>query len=186
MALLSRCAVAVGLVLCALLMRALVPALRAQASEADVKAAFLYNFTKYIEWPAEAFHGPSEPFRMCVLADEEFTRSAAAIIEGEQVLGRPLLLVVPRRADLPRCQILFIGRREAPRTGSLLAAVAGHPVLTVGEIAGFLDQGGIVVFDVADNRVRFDLDLAAALRCGLTVSSKLVRVARHVRESPGR
>ena len=184
MAVLSRCALAVGLVIFWHFVRAPTPAAGAQASEANIKAAFLYNFTKYIEWPAAAFHGPSEPFRMCVLADDAFTRSVAAIVDGEQVLGRPLLLVVPRRGDLPRCQILFIGHQAAARTGALIPAVAGRPVLTVGEVPGFLDQGGVVAFDLDNNRVRFDLNLDAAFRCGLTVNSKLVRVARHVRESP--
>ena len=186
MAVLKPHVVAFVLVLCWMAPHPAAAASRAQASESDVKAAFLYHFTKYIEWPPAAFHGPSDPFRMCVLADEEFIRSVAAIVEGESVLSRPLLLVVPRRADLPRCHILFIGRQEAARAVALLAAVAGQPVLTVGETPEFLDQGGIVNFDVDNHRVRFDLHLESAFRCGLTVSSKLVRVARQVREGSTR
>lgn len=151
-------------------------------SEADIKAAFLYNFTKYVEWPSGAFGSASDPFRMCVLADEDFTRIVGTFMAGETVQGRPIQLIVPRTADLPRCHMLFVGRQMAGRERSVLAATESRPVLTVGETTEFIGRGGIVLFHVENRRVRFDLHLGAATRSGLTVSSKLVRVAHQVHE----
>ena len=182
MAFLSRSPVALISVLCGLLVCSGDARAHEQPTEADVKAAFLYNFTKYIDWPPVAFQGPAEPFRICVASDAEFTKSVQSLITGETARGRPLELTVPRLADLPRCHILFVGRREAARVGAMLAATSGRPVLTVGETQGFLEKGGAVLFDVEYHRVRFDINLDAATRAGLTVSSKLVRVARNVRE----
>jgi len=157
--------------------------MREQATERDIKAAFLYNFTRYIEWPPEAFAGASEPFRLCVIADEDFTRRAASFVTGEQVHGRPIEFVVPPASALARCHILFVGRQAGARLSALLAVTAGRPVLTVGETPDFIDRGGMVLFEVDQGRVRFDIHLGAASRAKLVVSSKLVRVARRVRES---
>ena len=182
MALLSRFHVALISVGCGLLVCSGIARAREQATEADVKAAFLYNFTRYIEWPPAAFYGPADPFRICVASDAEFRRRVQSLIAGETAHGRPLELIVPGRSDLQRCHILFVGRTEAARVGVMLAATSDRPVLTVGETPGFLEKGGAVLFDVENHRVRFDINPGAATRVGLTVSSKLLRVARHVRE----
>lgn len=186
MALLTRVLVAAVSMLLASMARPDPAAARVQASEADVKAAFLYNFTKYIEWPSGAFANATDPFRVCVLADEDFTRTVETFMTGEAVQTRQVRVIVPRLSDLPRCHILFVGRQAAGRERSALAATAGRPVLTVGETPQFLEQGGVVLFHVEDRRVRFDLHLEAASQAGLAVSSKLVRVAHHVREGSPR
>lgn len=158
------------------------PAQRTHTLEGDVKAAFLYNFTKFIDWPASAFHNESDVFRVCVLADADFVKKVARTLEGETARGRPLQLVTPEAGRVAECHVLFIGRTESWRTGRILPLTAGKPVLTVGETPKFLEQGGAVNFMVEDDRVRFDVDLATAQRAGLIVSSKLLRVARTVRE----
>lgn len=185
MAVLTRVLIGVIPVLLGLSLRPGVAGAR-QASEADIKAAFLYNFTKYIEWPPAAFAGASDPFRVCVLADETFTRSVSNFIADETVQGRKIQLIAPRVPDLARCHILFVGQEAGARARAVLAATSGRPVLTVGETPGFLEQGGVVLFHVEDQRVRFDLHLQAASRAGLTVSSKLVRVARYVHDGSPR
>lgn len=152
--------------------------------EPDVKAAFLYNFTRYVEWPAES-RKPSEPFRLCVVADSVITNAVKRTIEGESVNGRPLVMTAPRSVqDAHRCQILFVGRSEYRRASRLLAAVRGEPVLTVGDAARFTEQGGMIEFLLQDNRVRFDVNLRSAQRSKLRVSSDLLRIARKVLESP--
>ena len=153
-----------------------------QTLEDEVKAAFLYNFTKYVDWPTAAFSGQSDPFRLCVLSDSEFAQAVQSIVVGETARGRALQLVRPDSAAWPTCHILFVGQSHAERAGAILSAVSGRPILTVGETPKFLDQGGAVLFVVEQNRVRFDIDLRSAGRAGLTVSSKLLRVARRVRE----
>jgi len=153
-----------------------------QTFEDDIKAAFLYNFTKFIEWPASP-ERRAEPFRLCVLADPEFTRAVDRIIAGESVEGRPLARTDPQSADEARhCAILYVGRGHTQRGATLVTAVRQLPVLTVGDSPRFVAQGGVIQFVLEDNRVRFDVSPGAAHRSGLLVSSKLLRVARHVIE----
>lgn len=175
--------VVVTAVLAAFLLVASEAALSAQsASEVDVKAAFLYNFTKFVEWPPSAFAAADDPFRICVIARQEFVTALDTIISGESVKGRPMQRVVPGPDDVPHCQILFVGAEESGRAVRLLSLVGRAPVLTVGDGPAFLAAGGAVAFAMDNGRVRFDVDLRSATRAGLVVSSKLLRVARNVRE----
>ena len=150
--------------------------------ENDIKATFLYNFTKFIEWPGPPPQS-SEPFRLCVLADSEFTTAVDRIIAGEFVEGRPLERTEPQSADdARRCGILYVARGHGERGAPLVAAVRQLPVLTVGDSPRFVENGGAIEFVLENNRVRFDVSPSAAQRSGLQVSSKLLRVARHVVE----
>jgi hypothetical protein len=150
--------------------------------ENDIKAAFLYNFTKFIDWPTPASGTPG-PFQVCVLADARFTSAVDRIIAGESVEGRPLARMDPQSPDDARqCAILYVGHGHRDRAAPLLAAVRQLPVLTVGDAPRFVEGGGTIGFVLENNRVRFDVSPAAAQRSGLQVSSKLLRVARHVVE----
>lgn len=171
--------------MCAALAAALLLCARpaAQTIENDVKAAFLLNFTKFVEWPPSAFQSATEPLRVCVLADAAFTRIVDEIIAGETVRGRPLERITPATSELPRCHVLYFGRTESSRAERLLSGMGAVPVLTVGESPQFLDDGGAIAFALANDRVRFDVNLRAADRARLTISSKLLRLARHVRPS---
>jgi hypothetical protein len=150
--------------------------------EEDIKAAFLYNFAKYVDWPDSAF--PSNAFRLCVIADPGFVKRVEDIIAGESISGRPVTLQVPSTPDTAAsCHILFVGRAAPDRTAELLVAVKGAHVLTVGETGDFLTRGGIVTFIRDGDRVRFDVDVGEARQAGLTISSRLLRVARKVSPS---
>ena len=164
---------AAGFALCTV-----VRAQEAESLENDVKAAFLFNFTKFVDWPAAAFHDSAEPLRICVLADAAFTRSLDGIIAGETVRGRPLRRVTPAASDVARCHVLYIARSESRQVQTLLSSVAGAPVLTVGESPQFNAYGGVISFVLVNGRVRFDINPRAAERAGLTVSSRLLRIAR--------
>lgn len=157
---------------------------RAQETlENDVKAAFLYNFTKFVEWPPRGGRG-DEPFRICVLADPVFARTVDRIIEGESIQGRRLVRTAPQTVDDARaCNILYVGRSEAERGARMIAAVRQLPVLTVGDAPNFVDQGGAIGFVLENDRVRFDVSAPAVDRSGLKVSSKLLRVARTVKDN---
>ncbi len=147
--------------------------------ENDVKAAFLYNFTKFVEWPVPA--DPHETFRVCTLADTTFTAALDRTITGESVEGRPLLRLAPGSIqDVRRCSILYVDRGHTDQGAPLLMAVRDLPVLTVGEGPQFLKQGGAIGFVLENNRVRFDISMRAVQRSGLRASSKLLRVARTV------
>ena len=154
----------------------------AQATlEHEVRAAFLYNFTRFIDWPTGAM--PEDRFRICVLGDERLAAAVEAMVAGERVQSRPIALLTGTPADgLRGCQILYVAGTDLERTskGSMLTAVRNAPVLTVGESPAFLSRGGAIRFVLEDNRVRFDVSLPALQQAGLTASSKLLRVARTV------
>ena len=148
--------------------------------EPDVKATFLYNFTRFIEWPGPATEA-SAPFRICVVADPTMEQAIKRTVEGEVVQGRPLVMTQPHTPqEAAGCQILFVGRTEHQRAATLLSAVRDLPVLTVGDSSQFVEQGGTIQFVLVDNRVRFDVNLLSAQRANLKMSANLLRVARKV------
>lgn len=149
--------------------------------EHDVKAAFLYNFTKFVEWPPEAFRSPESPMAICVFGEDPFGESLDAVVRGETLNGRRL--VVRRTRDLQElrdCQTLFVPGAERERFAEVFSALRDASVLTVGEVDGFLPQGGVIRFVVDQGRVRFEINLDAAERSRLKLSSKLLRLARAV------
>ena len=154
--------------------------------ESEVKAAYLYNFSKYVEYPASAFTGEDAgTFRICVLADPGFVKAVDAIIVGETIDGRTVTRQIPDSAGAARaCHILFVGRAEMDRAQQLLAAVEHAPVLTVGDAGDFLKRGGAIAFIRDGDRVRFDVNVTEAHRGGLEISSRLLRVARRVSQKP--
>ena len=159
------------------------PAAGQAGVEADVKAAFLFNFTKFVEWPATA---PAGPFEICTLAEPGFDGALARTLEGETTDGRPIVRVTPEAPELARaCHILFISRGEGAHADRWLTAVHGLPVLIVGESKAAADAGSHITFVVENNRVKFDVNDDAASRAGLKISSKLLRVARHVAARSG-
>jgi hypothetical protein len=151
---------------------------RTAAAEDDIKAAFLFNFTKFIEWPETA---QLESFRICTVAEPAFNAALDRTLTGETANGRPIVRVSPATPDAARaCQILFLGRVEDDRVERWLTAVRGAPVLVVGESRATWERGGQINFVVDENRVKFDVNSDAAAASGLTISSKLLRVARKV------
>ncbi len=182
MAILKRLPAAV--LLSALLLAAPGTAWAEVASEYDVKAAFLYNFTKFVEWPPSAFPSDSS-MQLCVLGQDPFGKSLMAF-GGEAVAGRRLQLVRAREIQKPEgCQILFISRSERHRMPEVLRELQDTPVLTVADTDGFLDRGGIINFTLEGSKVRFEINQQAAERAGIKISSKLLRLATHVKGSPG-
>lgn len=147
--------------------------------EYQVKAAFLLNFTKFVEWPSSAFATPDSPLAICILGGDPFGGALDQIVEGEVVNGRKLVIKRLTHAPPPKtCQVLFAAKSEKD-IANILAAV-GPGVLTVGEGESFLRDGGIIAFVIEDRRVRFDIKETAAAHAGLKLSSKLMNVARFV------
>jgi len=150
----------------------------AQAPEYDVKAAFLFNFVKFVEWPADAFAGERAPVTICVFGKDPFGRVLDSVIQGERLGERSLVVRRPDRLDgLDACHVLFVSPSEKDRMTEVLARVEGEPVLTVGDTDGFLRAGGVVNFKLEGTKVRFVIDQGAAERSGLRISSKLLRLA---------
>ncbi|HEV8580422.1 MAG TPA: YfiR family protein [Thermoanaerobaculia bacterium] len=156
------------------------------SGEPAVKAAFLYNFAKFVEWPAGAFAGPREPVAFCVVGESAIGDELAQAVGGKTIQGRPV--TVERAAPLDallRCQILFVASAERTRFDQILAVVGRRPVLTVGDDENFRQAGGIINFVLRRNRVRFQIDRAAAERAGLRISSRLLELAEVVDPAGG-
>lgn len=150
--------------------------------EASLKAVFLYNFSKYVTWPAVAIgeRSPAE-VRICATANDTFFGLLKAAVQGEDVDGRPLVPVALDGLDAARtCQILYVGDAHSLDARAWLAAVRNRQVLTVGD--GALTDDLVIAFVRDGNRIRFDINRAAASRQKLNISSKLLRLARHVRD----
>lgn len=150
--------------------------------ESNVKAVFLFNFSKYVTWPAATVgeRSPAE-LRICATANDGFFAVLKAAVQGERIDDRPLLPVALDGLDEARtCQILYVGNSRTPDARAWLAAVRNSQVLTVGD--GVLNDDMVIAFVRDDNRIRFDINRAAAARHGLVVSSKLLRLARQVRD----
>lgn len=153
----------------------------AEASEEKVKAAYLYKFLNYVEWPASAFAGPGAPYQIGVIGDDRVANELAGIIAGKTVDNRP---IKARRIvygePLTQFDMVFIGREERDRQAALLRQLRTQPALTVTETDGALDQGSIINFRIVDNRIRFEVSVDTAEQAGLKLSARLLGVAINV------
>jgi hypothetical protein len=179
MAFLSRA----NLIRCCALAGSLVAVAQAQnAEEYQVKAAFLYNFAKFVEWPAQAFKGPTDPTVICVLGQNPFGHALEEAVAGKTVAGRGI--VTREVSDVKQagsCQILFIGASERKRWSAILEGIKGGCILTVGESEEFAAKGGIIGLKLEDGKVRFEINVDAAEHAKLRISSKLLSLAQVVR-----
>jgi hypothetical protein len=152
------------------------------ASQSDVQAVYLYNFAKFVRWPAGT---PSSTLDICVAGQKVYVDTLNKVVNGERIDSRPLTVrVVEGPADEAGCGILFIDVSAKARVEALLAAAAGKPMLTVSDIPGFLDRGGMIQFLLIDNHVRFSVDLRPTARNGIALSSDLLKVAVAVNGQP--
>ena len=157
----------------------------ASTLERRVKAAFLYKFAGYVEWPARAFVRPDEPVVIGVVGADALADELAQVIAGRRVGNRPLATRRLSRVDATAgVHILFVGRGVERRQASeLLARTRGEPVLTVTETGNGWPAGSVINFVIDDDKVRFEISAAAAERNGLHLGSQLLAVAREVRRS---
>jgi hypothetical protein len=151
--------------------------------EADVKAAFLYNFTKFIEWPADAFAKEDSPFVVGVFGDDEFTATLAKLLDGKKAHGHSFIVRrLTQNGEAKGCQLLFFRAQEGRRLGAIYETIKQSPILIVGESDGLLDAGGMINLLFEDKQLRFEVNPAPAENARLTVSSKLLRLAKNVRK----
>jgi hypothetical protein len=153
----------------------------AAPSEYQVKAAFLYNFAKFVEWPTQAFPADDTPITIGILGKNPFGADLERTVRDKSVNGRPLAvrsLASPDDSALKHCQIIFIYPMEKSRLGEILAKLKGTPALTVSETEGFTQAGGMINFIMEGRKVRFEINDAAATQAGLKISSKLLSLAK--------
>ncbi len=149
------------------------------SSEYRVKAAFLLNFTKFVEWPATAFESADSPLTICILGEDPFGSFLDQVVEGETVNGRKLIIQRLRRPPKPKtCQVLYISKSEKDVAATV--SELGPGVLTVADDDRFLRDGVVIAFVIDDRHVRFDINQRAAANSSLTVSARLLNVARSV------
>ena len=152
-------------------------------SEYQVKAAFLYNFAKFVEWPGGTFASPSSRFKFCVFGEDPFGKALDDALLGKKVAEHPVELLRARKlSDLDGCQVVFIGSSESGHLPDAVERLRGRNVLLVGEGEEFAGAGGTIQFFLQDNRVRFAINPDAASRAGLKISSKLLALASVVHD----
>jgi len=153
-------------------------------SEYQVEAAYLYNFGRFVEWPAKGAT-QNGSFTICVLGEDPFGQALDATLAGETIGNQK---VTARRISSAQmsadCQILFISSSEANRLNKIIEALDKIAVLTVSDIPQFSQRQGMIQFVLEENRIRFEVNLTATQRAGLTLSSELLKVATAVRKSP--
>lgn len=162
------------------------PVVSAQtASEPAVKSAFLYNFPRFTEWPAEALPA-GDPIRLCVVNDRVVANMLEGLTRGRNVSGHSLV-VSTMAADSPApalsaCRLLFLSGLDSTRSAALLEALSGKPILTVGDGEAFARAGGVVGLFIKDGTLQFAINTTAAKRAGLSLSSQLLKLGKLVKE----
>lgn len=151
--------------------------------EYQVKAAFLLNFAKFIEWPSDVFQNEKTPITVCIFRYDPFGRSLDEILQGKIINNRQV--VVNRIAELTElnaCQIVFVSEREERRLPDLLNRLKGSSVLVIGETGTFAERGGGIQFFLEDHRLRFAVNVDAVRKARLNISSKLLALAKIVHD----
>jgi hypothetical protein len=171
-------------VICALLAAPNVRARQSTASEYEVKATYLYNFARFIEWPARDAAEKNETFAVCVLGQDPFGPILDTILAGEAIDGKHMVhRRIPAVQDAGDCRIVFISSSEESRLKETLSVLGKTSALTVSDISDFSVRGGMIQFVVEQNKVRFEVNLGTTGRAGLVLSSELLKVAISVRNS---
>ncbi|MEO6474700.1 MAG: YfiR family protein [Luteolibacter sp.] len=148
------------------------------SKEYQLKAAFLYNFAKFVEWPASGFATPESPLVIGVFRANPFGDELEKAVKGRKINGHPIVVSqVSSVAAARQTQILFVGASQNAKLGELKGALQGTPVLTVGESEEFARQGGMVTFTLQNDSLRFAINKDPAQKAGLKISSQLLKLA---------
>jgi hypothetical protein len=154
------------------------------SAEYPVKLAFLYNFTKFVEWPAEAFPSPGAPLNICLVGQDPFGYDTEHDLRSRTVGNRPVaLLKFKPGQNLKGCHIVFVSADSGRRSMSIVADLRGSDTLTVGESKDFAANGGMISFIVEENKLRFEVNLEATKQAHLSISSHLLALARIVKSA---
>ncbi len=148
--------------------------------EYKIKAAFIYNFTKFVMWPQHNPNSDNDSFNVCILGDDRLT-AATETIQGKLVHGKVLQIkYITNASENGGCEIIFLAISNTERLHQALASLKGTTVLSIGDSSDFVDNGGIIGLFVEDNKVRFDINQLAADDNGLKINSRLLELANRV------
>jgi hypothetical protein len=157
------------------------PLLAQSATEDQVKAAYLFNFAKFIEWPAEAFDKPDAPINFCALGRSPVVDELDSSVGGKSLNGHTIMIKhLHGPEEIKGCHLLFLSASAGKQQQKLLQAASGLPVLLVAETAGFARAGGTINFMMESGRLLFEINIKAAENAHLKISSKLLSLARIV------
>jgi hypothetical protein len=150
-------------------------------TEYQVKAVFVYNFSRFVEWPPQAFSAPNQPFVIGILGSDPFGSRLDEAVRGEQIDQHPLQVRRFRSVgEIGECQILYIDSSESGQLPQILAALEHRNTLTVSDLDGSSQRGVMIQFVTENNRIRLRINVESARAAGLTISSKLLRTAEIV------
>lgn len=154
-------------------------------AEYPVKLAFLYQFALFVEWPSDAFPNATSPLVVCVVGEDPFDPELEGEL-GSRTVDKHHMVIrrLKRGSDSRACHMVFVPHAESRQGDAIVGSLKGLPVLTVGETNGFAEGGGIVNFTFEGNKLRFEINLDAASRTPLRISSKVLAMARIVRDPP--
>lgn len=154
-------------------------------SGAQIEAAFIYNFTKFVEWPETVFASKTQPIVIGVLGASALTSELTTIVEGRKVNGRPIVVRdVMDHSDVELTNVLFVAESEDERFAAMEPVIGGRPILTIGETSGFAAAGGAFRFVGHNGKLRFEINMASVEQSGLKVSGELQKLATAVRREP--
>ncbi len=152
------------------------------SKEYQIKAAFIFNFAQFVQWPATVMTNADTPFSIGVLGEDPFGKALDETVQGEAINGHKIVLQHAQRInDLTNCQIIFICKSEKSRLKEIMTGIDSGAILTVSEIDGFAENGGIINFYLVGNKVHFEINPAIAHRANLKVSSQLLSLGRIIR-----
>jgi YfiR/HmsC-like len=152
-------------------------------TEYPVKLAFLYNFTKFVQWPLDAFRDASAPLVICIVGEDPFNADLEQEFRRRTSGSHPLNLKTSKPSDdLTTCHVAFVTAAENKRAAGIVARLKGASVLTVGESNGFADHGGVINFILEENKVHFEINVDVAKQTRLTISSKLLALGRILKD----
>lgn len=164
--------------LCVMLFQTYVPLAEGSELETKVKAAYIYNFTKFVDWPGDEMTVAGEPIRICIIGNDPI-RTLLGELSNREAKGRPLKIVRVKDINaLPSCNILYVSRSEQSQLPMILERLHGLPLLTVSDIPAFAQKGGIIGFINENNRIKVEINSRAARQAGLKISAKLLEISR--------
>jgi hypothetical protein len=157
--------------------------LNGESVEYQVKLAFLFNFTKFVEWPADSYKSPGAPLSICIVGHDPFSSDLEDEVRTRKAWGHPVeVLKLGPAETLSTCHMVFIPVTEKDQAGKIVRSLTGSSTLTVGESEGFAAMGGVMNLTVEKSQVRFEVNRLAAARAHLKISAKLLSLARIVTE----
>lgn len=178
----------VSVAICVLTASAFIPGPNAgqedSAGEYELKGAMLYNLMHFVEWPVSAYSSSQAPTVLCILGRDPFGNSLTSLVSDKLVDGRPVQIRLLKDMNGTRaCHVLYISSSERKHVVEILSNLKGANVLTVGEMSQFATRGGMVQFSLYEKRIRLDINLDAANRAGVKISSRLLAIARIVKSN---